>query len=512
MFRVILPVLTFAALIAGQTTGSVEGTVVDRVTGVEIPGASVTFYIRTQAVFAEATSDASGDFRIFGMKPGSYEVRFEKEGYRFGNTIPAQPYNVGQTPTPVSIRLEMTRLVSLSGRVVNPDGNPMSQGEVRLVDRNVVPVAADGTFTFKDLEPGSYAVAAAPRATQAPEGARVPVITYSPERIVVRGDADVSGVEIRLETAEVYRISGVVLDEIGNPKAGAEVQLLPKIQAGARVATIGEIITMVGPGPYMGPAEAVAVSGEDGSFAFPAVRSGEWQLTAVSRGSIDAANFADTVRSGAVEVVVGDRNVGNLQIRLAASFKISGTVDWGDFPKQRVDILVSSVGRQSVFPGAPRIDPDGTVSLGAVPARKSLILPLAGPGYYPVSVLLGGQEVLGKQGDLFPGATFRVAYRAATGSVHGTVENGSGATVLLIPDNVQTMGFGRMVTCKADGTFDINGVPPGDYFAAALGQFHRNAGANAFSPSLARIAAIQTRVSVGQNATSQQLKLNPSLE
>jgi len=511
MPRVIVPVLVFALSCFAQTTGSVEGVVVDRVTGAGIAGASVTFYIRTQAVFAEATTDASGEFRIFGMKPGSYEVRFEKEGYLVGSRIPAQPYNVGQTPSPVSIRLEMTRLVTLSGRVIDPDGNPMSQGEVKIVDGITVPVAADGTFVMKDLQPGSYTLGAMPRATPGPEGARVPVITYS-QRIVIRGDADVSGVEIRLQTAEVYRISGVALDETGNPKAGTEVQLLPKIQAGARVATIGEIITIVGPGPYTGPEEARVVSAEDGSFAFPAVRSGEWQLAVVSRGNIDAANFADTVRSGAVEVVVGDRNVGNLQIRLAAPFTVTGTVDWGDFPKQRVNILVSSVGRQSVFPGPPRIDPDGTVSLGAVATRKNLILPLAGPGFYPVSVLLGGQEVLGKQVDLFPGATFRVAYKAATGSVRGTVENGSGATVLLIPDNVQTMGFGRMVTCKADGTFDMSGVPPGDYFAAAVGQFQRNAGADAFSAMLARIAAIGTRVSVGQTAASVQLKLNPSLE
>jgi len=512
MRRVIAPVLAFAALVAGQTTGSVEGVVVDRVTGAGIPDASVTFYVRTQAIFAEATTDASGEFRIFGMKPGSYEVRFEKEGYRFGNKIPPQPYIVGQSQSPVRIRLEMTRVVTLSGRVVDAGGNPMSQGEVKIVDGIVVPVAADGTFVMKDLEPGSFTLAAVPRATPASEGARVPVITYSPERIVIRGDADVSGVEIRLETAEVYRISGVVLDETGNPKAGAEIQLLPKIQTGARVATIGEVITMVGPGPYLGPEEARVVSGEDGSFAFPAVRSGEWQLMAASRGSIDSANFADTIRSGAVEVVVGNRNVGNLQIRLAASFTLTGTVDWGDFPKQRVGILVSPVGRGSIFPGLANIDPNGTVSLRAVAARKSLILPLAGPGYYPVSVLLGGQEALGKPVDLSPGATFRVAYRPAAGSVHGTVENGSGATVLLIPDDVQTMGFGRMVTCKDDGTFDMSGVPPGDYYAAAFGQFQRNAGADAFSALLPRIAAMGTRVSVGQTAASVQLRLNPSLE
>ena len=89
--RVIAPVLIFAALGFAQSTGSVEGTVVDRVTGAGIPGASVTFYIRTQAVFAEATTDASGEFRIFSMKPGSYEVRFEKKGYVLANRIPAQP-------------------------------------------------------------------------------------------------------------------------------------------------------------------------------------------------------------------------------------------------------------------------------------------------------------------------------------------------------------------------------------------------------------------------------------
>ena len=47
------------------------------------------------------------------------------------------------------------------------------------------------------------------------------MITHFPEPVVIRGDADVSGIEIRLQTAEVYQVSGVVLDETGNPKAGA---------------------------------------------------------------------------------------------------------------------------------------------------------------------------------------------------------------------------------------------------------------------------------------------------
>ena len=511
MPRVIAPVLAFAALVAGQTTGSVEGAVVDRVTSAGIPGVSVTFYIRTQAVFAEATTDASGEFRIFGMKPGSYEVRFEKEGYLFGNKIPPQPYIVGQSPSPVRIRLEMTRYASLTGRVMDADGNPMSQGEVKIVGRNVVPVAADGTFVMKDLEPGSYTLAAVPKAASASEGARVPVITYAPGPIVIRGDADVSGVEIRLQTAEVYSVSGVILDETGNPKAGAEVQLFPKIQTGARIRSFGDVITMVGPGPSTGPDEARVVSGEDGSFAFPAVRSGEWQVVAGSRGSIESVNYSDTIRSGSLEVVVGNRNVGNLQIRLAGSFNVTGAIEWGDLPNRNAAILLLPADGQSAMFGPPMAGSSGTISARAVAAGKQLIVPQAGPGYYPVSVLLGGQEVLGKPVDLFPGATFRVAYKAATGSVHGTVENGSGATVILIPDNVQTLGFGRMLICKADGTFDMSGVPPGDYFVTAFDQLQRTL-PTADAAFLARIAAIGTRVSVGQTAATVQLKLNPLVE
>jgi hypothetical protein len=101
---------------------------------------------------------------------------------------------------------------------------------------------------------------------------------------------------------------------------------------------------------------------------------------------------------------------------------MTGTVDWGDLPKQRVGVFISAAGRGLFFGIPPGVDQNGAVTLRAVAARKSLILPSAGPGYYPASVLLEGREVLGKAVDLFPGSTFRVTYKAATGSVHGTVE------------------------------------------------------------------------------------------
>jgi hypothetical protein len=513
MLRVIAPVLMFAALCVAQTTGSVEGTVVDRVTGAGIPGASVTFYIRTQqGAIVDTTTDASGDFRIFGMKPGSYEVRFEKDGYHFGNKIPPQPYAVGQSGDPVRIRLEMTRMVTLSGRVLDANGNPMPEGEVKVINRGTVPVAADGTFTIKDLDPGSYTLTAVPKATRVPEGSRAPVATPAPEPLVIRGDADVSGYEIRLETAEVYRVSGVVLDEAGNPKPKVLVQLLPRIQSGTRAIGGGDFMTFVGPGPSVGPVEARVISAEDGSFEFPAVRSGEWQLATGLAGQIqvDSSTFINTFHNGAAGVIVGNHSVENLQIRQVPTFKMSAKIDWGDSTPIRVVgiSLASTDGRSAALIRPLAIDPNGTLSFPAVTPGEYLVLPQSGPGFYPVSVLLGGQEVLGKTVDLFPGSALRVTYKAAPGSVHGTVANSDGTTVFLIPDNVQTMAFGRLVTPRADGTFDMIGVPPGDYFAAAL-VWPQGLIPRIDEKWIAKIAEIGTRLSVVQGIASVQLKANP---
>jgi len=510
MLRVIVPVLLLAPLAFSQTTtGSVEGVVVDRVTRAAIPGVSVFVYLRSQGLVYEATTDASGDFRIFGMKPGDYELRFEMQGYDPTATrIPQQPYKVGQGQDPVRIRLELTRHVTFSGRVLDPEGNPISEGAVRLGTFKVS-VSADGTFTIKDLVPGSYNLAAIPNAARAPEGARVPVLTNYPEPVVIHGDADVSGYEIRLQTAEVYRVSGVVLDETGNPKPKVAIQLLQKIQLGPRAVVQGTFMTFVGPGSYVGPEEARVTSAEDGSFEFPAVRSGEWQLAGVNAGIPDSSDFVKTLHSGGLSVIVADRSVGNLQLRQSPSFQISGTIDWGDAPRG----LQTGVGLQSVdgrvVASQPLFtQPNGTLAPSTITPGRYLILPQAGPGYYPVSVQLNGQEVIGKPIDLFPGSTIRISYKAANGSLRGSVDNCNGG-VVLIPKEIQTLAFGRILECRTDGSFDAPGLPPGDYSVAAFDLHTKNLDDLRDPRYLSKVISAGTSVSVQQNAVTVQLKMIP---
>jgi hypothetical protein len=65
-----------------------------------------------------------------------------------------------------------------------------------------------------------------------------------------------------------------------------------------------------------------------------------------------------------------------------------------------------------------------------------------------------------------------------------------------------------MVTPQADGTFDMSGVPPGDYFAAAL-VWPQGLIPRVDEKWIVKIAEIGTRLSVAQGIVTVQLKANP---
>jgi hypothetical protein len=227
------------------------------------------------------------------------------------------------------------------------------------------------------------------------------------------------------------------LDETGNPKPKVAIQLLPKIQSGPRAVLQGTFMTFVGPGSYVGPEEARVTSDADGSFEFPQVRSGEWQLAGVSSGIPDSVDFTKNFHTGGLSVIVADRSVENLQLRQAPSFQISGTIDWGDAPRGlRTSVMFQSVDGRSAASLPFFTQPDGTFAPSMVTPGRYLILPQTNPGYYPVSVQLNGQEVIEARRSV---SRFDdPCIQAANGSLHGSVDNCNGA-VLLIPKDIQTL-------------------------------------------------------------------------
>jgi len=154
--------------------------------------------------------------------------------------------------------------------------------------------------------------------------------------------------------------------------------------------------------------------------------------------------------------------------------------------------------------------PDGTLASSMITPGQYLILPQAGPGYYPVSVQLNGQEVIGKPVDLFPGSTIRVSYKGANGSLHGSVDNCNGG-VILIPKDTQTLAFGRLLECRPDGSFEAPGSPPGDYSAVAF-RLPINLADLRDSGFLVKAISAGTSVSVQQSGVTVQLRVIPPPE
>ena len=64
----------------------------------------------------------------------------------------------------------------------------------------------------------------------------------------------------------------------------------------------------------------------------------------------------------------------------------------------------------------------------------------------------------------------RIVLKPATGRVHGNVEEGAGATVVLLPKDETRLNnqFIRSTKCDGEGRYEFGGVRPGDYYALAF--------------------------------------------
>jgi hypothetical protein len=473
--------------------GTVQGTVLNSVTGAGISGAWVVLSANTSTRY-ETTSDASGHFKITGMSLGTYRARVEKDGFAPPATDLAFFLNAGllvaSGTDPVKVELKLTPLNTILGRILGADGKPAAGVEVSLspnITANRVVTGPDGSFALDEIRPGSYTLIARPPAIALPEeppekatdGTRIAIVTtYYPsvadqslaEQIVSPG---VGSYEIRMQTAPVHRVGGIVLDQEGNPVPGAELTLFPIAEgiSGARGLSIGAGgLSLFALGMRSGPRvpEATAIAGKDGRFEFPAVRSGEWRINTVSYAPPDAPAAPSR---GTIGALVGRADVDDLQIHVAKSFKLTGTSEWKDDPGSLSAhtrflsggvILVNPDDTESLHFG--RVESGGLVFADILPGRYRLIVR---PGM-AAQTFLGDNEVTGTFPLTADGPRLHLVLKTWSGTVRGTVEKGAGATVVLVPQRVEGVALGQTAVCGAGGSFELSEVSPGDYYIAAF--------------------------------------------
>jgi hypothetical protein len=495
---------TFSIAQDAPSSGAVEGTVVDSATGAGIAGASVVLTAPRSARY-ETTTDAAGHFTITGMSPGSYRASAEKDG--FASPTPDlrlllnSGLRVAAGGEPVKVDLKLTPLNTIQGRVLGPDGKPAAGIEVSLYPNIVAEVAVtdeEGRFALHDIRPASYLLIAKPPDSAKPEeasdGTRTAMVTtYYPsvadrslvQQIVFPSQGGGRDYEIRMQTARVHRVRGIVLDEEGKPLPGAELTMFPIPEGapepmGLSMYAGGSLFALAMRREPGGVPEATAIAGKDGHFEFPAVRSGDWRINVVS----DSARQARGTAGARVE----RSDVEDLRIQVATPFHLNGAIEWkGEDPAtQRIPnallTLMNPDGNEFVRTGF--VESGGLLFENILPGRYQAIVR---PGL-SAQIFLGDYEVAGQP---FPvtagGPDLRVVLKTWSGAVRGTVEKGDGATVVLIPQRVEGVTLGQTVVCGTGGSFELSEISPGDYYIAAFDHVE------GLSPSAAMLSLMPSR-------------------
>lgn len=460
-----------AVFLAPLIGGTVEGRVTNSVTGEPVAGASVRLLDRHSYLYT-ASTDSSGSYRVVGLDDGEYTGEFARDGFQDNSHGTPSVKVTGDVPARIDARLNPWG--SLSGRVVDEEGQPARKVAVEASPGGGSGVTDEnGEFVFRSLRPGSYTVVAKPEATtRMRDGERVGAVPiYYPSatqadsaaRVPVKWGEDAAGIEIRLKSVPVRRAAGVVLDESGKPVPHAIVKLLGKTSRMIQLFVSIDLSTARATSYTMAPSPGVELARvetrEDGAFEFPAAQEGDWRLAA------EIGREDDMPRSAVAAISVAEKDIDGVELRLGSPFAVEVTSSDNASPAGLVGL--------SPVDGQPRlnIDPEMNVTSihGILPGRYRVTGWFPGGKSYVSSVMLGGTDVLGRVIDLAPGVgPLQVVTKSDTGALRGTVENGEGATVFLVPREFrETVVYGATV-CGAGGAFGFTNVPPGDYFVAAF--------------------------------------------
>jgi hypothetical protein len=451
-------------LVASSTLFSqgIEGTVIDSVTGLPIGGAKVSVEAGGKPVY-QTTTDDQGVFRIQPVKAGTYTASFTKPEF-----LPSAQEGFAVGSNSIHLRGRLTPRSRVAGRVLDGSGRPVSGAEL-LLDGSLTGQTAtsdeQGNFLFR-ATPGTYILSVrSPIALLPPAAAEDERLgwahTYYPSvldryaavKISVHAGSDVWGQDITLRVTRLFRVRGIVFDNRGDPAAKALVQ------AARTDETLSDDIRVV--------------SEEDGSFEFPSLPEGEWQVFAETEGS------ESKLRVSAVFQVTS-HDLDRLDLRLMAPFAVTGSVALLPAERARPDKKALGIFLQPLVAGSEGLsqttaDSSGNFRINNVyPGKYKIVAVSPGPPYFLNSVRMGNRELLGQYVELASGTLpLEIKFESEGGDVRGMVEDCGSATVVLAPQDsaLQEPQFVRTARCGDLGRFQIANVRPGDYYAFAFDQW-----------------------------------------
>jgi Carboxypeptidase regulatory-like domain len=489
-------------------TGTISGKVVNE-NGQPMAGASASVRrVNSPGTGRTAATDVDGNFQVNGLEPGLYTVTAYAPAYTTVLSDPNAPtshYRIGD-----SVRLEMIRGGVVTGTVTNTLGEPVIAVRVRAImirdgkgqapgmssfGLTEQPTDDRGVYRIYGLAPGTYLVSAGGIGLSQsfqfnPYDSDVP--TYAPSatrdnaaEVSVRGGEE-SNVDIRYRGDSGHSISGTV--KIGEASA-ATIMLMPAGGSGFPIGT-----SLQAPGSR--------------GFAFNGVGDGEYDLIAQELNSTPTAELPQLSLSEAKRVTVKGASVSGIELVTRPLGSLSGRIllesskapeCQGKRPPLLAEMLVlirrpekdsekESPPYLRMFGGSGSPDPNGAFVLGYLwPGRYQFDPRFYARYWYLKSVTMGSASAttsksqakidaaanwtVVKSGTQLTNLTITLAEGAASirGRLNST-EPPSGMAFYLVPSEQDKAGdvLRFFVTeIAADGTFALNNLPPGRYWALA---------------------------------------------
>jgi hypothetical protein len=206
-----------------RTGGIVSGRIYDQDTGNGIGNVKMSAYPQgaSNRGYGEAKSDSSGNYVIQGLSPGEYLIIYDPEKGYSRNKSWDNPKNVravlGERISGMDFAL--SKGLSISGKVVVPDGTDVSNLHVtgyaeKSNTTDSTRFEANGSFALYGYEPDTTVNVR----VQGGAFAHVPID-------ISIGNQSLTGIE--LQVVPEAKITGVVVDHLGNPAQGITLYIRP---------------------------------------------------------------------------------------------------------------------------------------------------------------------------------------------------------------------------------------------------------------------------------------------
>ncbi len=462
-----------------QPTFAITGKVVDAVSGEALASVRVTILAaeaRSRELHAMTTkSDGVFQFRV---EKGSYFLQAERNEFgrqTYGSKRLHDTYAVsiiaGAGISNEDLQFRLFPPASISGQVLDPNGEPVEQALVQLVrysiwegkkrplNRGFSYTNDKGEYRIGNLEAGAYFIVVGGTtwhsrlAYMEPDESRTASTTYLPVYYPNSTNPS-SAVPLTIQAGEEAKANFTITDRIGT---SIRVRVEGDLKPGARILLKAEGVAGVNRFQY-----ASSLIGNE--TLIPAVPPGRFELEVLGE------NKGKPV-AGTTKFEAEGRHL-TVQVAVAPLASVEGRVSCDGKPVVSANPSLLSLFRPSDGRGfGVRLQPDGSFQLGGLPPGAYIPILGSSSGCYAARVIVNGKELADRTFDLGEDAIRGVLIESVSGlgEVKGFIRKGKrplpGHFVFLVAtQDSPDPSLQRSFMTDGDGSYRFRGIKPGEYW------------------------------------------------